>query len=226
MSKKIELDQLTPSQRKQLMKDLQVEQKATADAVRHKRTNYKKDVDESVREIFVELQAASDYLAKTKLLVVQKLKGFISQKSDLYNREDDQTTHTFSTTDGSISITMGYRMQDAWDDTVHVGIGKMKDYLTKSLEKGKVAKEFTSIIFNLLKLDKNGNLDAGRVLDLQKTAEEVNISEFTEAVKIIQEAHNKHRSKEFVSCFYKKDSGEKLQLPLSITDVVLESALR
>lgn len=220
-SKPIKLDELTPEQRKSLMQELEEQQKAENEKVKQERSAYKDEVSAMVDAVMPELQEASNYLSKVKKTVFAKFKEFVDKKSKLYNREDDQNTHTFSNKNGTASITMGFTIIDGWDDTVETGIGKVKDYLKSLVNKDN--KDLLDTIDRLLSKDGKGNLKASRVLQLKQLAERQGNKEFLDAIDIIQAAYKPVRSKEFIRVELKKQDGSKYILPLSITDAELSS---
>lgn len=216
----IDLNSLTPEQKDALRKQFLEEEKARQTQYRDQRLTYKQMVSDEVTNMFPLLEKLSEQLAEAKKKVFDTLKTFISMKAELYDREEDQNRHSFSNQDGSITIEIGYNENDAWDDTVNVGIGKVNDYM-QSLAKDKMSKDLVNMVMKLLSKDSKGNLKASRVIQLRQLADKNGDQALIDAIQIIQDAHRPVRSKEFVRCFYKKDNGEKAILPLSITDAEL-----
>lgn len=221
MSKQVNLGDLTPDQKKQLMLELQQEQNLKIQEQKQQRAAYKKEVGDTVNVLFDELTSASDYLAKVKSLVLKTLKGFIDTKAKLYDKDTDQTSHTFTNEDGSITIIIGYNISDGWDDTVNTGIAKVNDCI-KSFAKDKESKALVDTILKLLSKDGKGNLKASRVLQLKQIAEKTENKQLIDGIGIIQDAYRPVRSKEYVRCEYKAENGDKVTLPLSITDAELK----
>lgn len=217
MAKQVNLGDLTPEQKEQLFNEFQAKQKEKADLQKTERAAYKKEVDGSVNVLFEELQTASQYLGKVKNTVLSTLKGFIEKKSELYGKDADQTSHSFTNEDGSISIIIGYNMTDGWDDTVNSGISKVNGCI-RSFAKDKESKALVDTILKLLSKDGKGNLKASRVLQLKQIADKTENKELIDGIAIIHDAYRPVRSKEYVRCEYKAENGEKKTLPLSITD--------
>jgi Protein of unknown function (DUF3164) len=213
----VDLKALTPEQKKALKLELEAEQKADKDRIYNERQQYKQLVDATVNEVFAPLQSASDALSDVKDYVFNEFKSLIKMKAELYDRETDQFTHTFSSEDGSISITIGCNVTDSWDDTVDTGVSKVNDYL-QTLVHDEASKQLVAFVTKLLSKNSKGALKASRVLQLKNLAEKSGNKDFIDAIEIIQQAYKPTRSKEFIRCEYKNDNGQKITLPLSISE--------
>lgn len=217
MSKEISLASLSVKDRAKLLKELEAQQKSDNERIKGERQKYKATVDKKVRAILPVLQKVSKSIADAKRFTYKNLEQLIKAKTELYDREDDQFSHSFSTLDGNTTIIVGSNVIDGWDDTVNVGIGKVMDFL-KTMVKDKDSKDLVETVTKLLSKDNKGNLKASRVLQLKQFAEKRNNKELTDAINIIQDAYRPVRSKEFVRCIIKDDKGEAMILPLSITE--------
>lgn len=213
----MDITQLSAEERKALLAQLEKEQQEAKRKVTDERKAYKDLVNETVPTMFDLLQEASLALTRAKRAVLANLQGLVSMKQDVYEREDDQYTHTFTTDGSDFSITIGHRVNDGWDDTVHVGIGKVKD-IVNSLGKDEDSKALVKALLRLLSRDAKGNLKASRVLQLKKLADDTQRPDLIEAIAIIQDAYRPTRSKQFVSARHKVAGGAVIDLPLSITD--------
>lgn len=111
-------------------------------------------------------------------------------------------------------------MIDNFDDTVHAGIEKVKLYIKRVTEGEK--QELEQLINLLLKKDKNGNLKASRVLELERIANQIDDEELKEGVTIIKEAYKPAKSSLYIEASYKDKIGKKVYLPLSIVNVNIE----
>lgn len=214
------LKDLTPSQRKTLMKQLQEEANKEANAIKETRKMYKEKVDKVVPKLFEKLFKLSGEISKAKTYVYENLESLIGDKSYAYQKEDDQQTHSFSSIDGKQTITIGFRVNDGWDDTVNMGVDKVKAFIS-TMAKDKNSKALVDTILRLLSKDAKGNLKASRVLQLQKLADDIDNKEFSDAINIIKDAYRPQRTKQFVAVRYKNERNEPVELPLSITDVPL-----
>ncbi len=216
----VKLTDLTPAQRKALLKQLEKEQAEENARLKQERKAYKEKVDKVVPALFTRLMKLSAKITEEKANVYQSLEGLITEKGIAYQREGDQQTHSFTSLDGSKTITIGFRVNDGWDDTVDTGIAKVTDFI-KAMGKDKNSKALVETILQLLSKDSKGNLKASRVLQLQKLSEEINNPLFTDAINIIREAYRPTRTKQFVSVRYKDERGNVVEMPLGITEAPL-----
>lgn len=214
----INLEDLTQEQQEELKKQIISKEKAEKAKIRQEREEYKRLVEDAVIRNFERLKKASEELAKVKAEVFADLSTLVKIKGELYGVPvDKQFSHTFTNKDG-YSVVIGTRIMDSFDDTVHVGIEKIKGYL-KTIVTGEKA-IIEDILDTLLKKDKNGNMKANRVLELRKLAEKINNEAFLDGVKIIEDAYKPLKSKVFIDCYYKDpETGEKKYVPLTMTGV-------
>lgn len=213
---KISLTDLSPADKAKLKKQIEKEMKDEKSKVAEQRKGYKEKVNKTIPVLFAVLDKCSKQLSAAKKKVYDELASLVNLKSEVYDREQDQGSHSFSTDDGT-TITIGYRMNDGWDDTVDAGIQKVSDYMN-SLSKDRNSKKLVATIMRLLAKDNKGSLKASRVLQLKKLADEIGDKKFIDAIQIIQDAYRPTRSKQFVSCRYKNTTGENIELPLNISD--------
>jgi hypothetical protein len=216
MTKKIELNSLSADERRALMEELAAEQKAAEERVKSERESYKKLVDDTVRESFQPLVALSQTIKAAKHLVFSNFETVLEMKAELFGVKDSQQSHTFTTEDGSISIKMGHRVVENFDDTLSAGIEKVKNYLA-TLAKDTESAALVETIMDLLKKDAKGNLKASRVLELEKLAGRVQNAEFSDGIRIIRESYRPLKSCQFIEVRFKDENGHENTLPLSIS---------
>jgi hypothetical protein len=159
------------------------------------RETYKQLVAERVPQVVAELVKLETLLQATKASVYESFRDIIELKAEVYGIKDDQQTHTFSFEEYTVKI--GHRVMDGWDDTVSSGIAKVKRYIT-SLATDEKTETLVSAVLSLLQQDKKGNLNASRVMELRKIAQNLNDAEFNDGVNIIIAAHSRQRSTWFV----------------------------
>ncbi len=216
MMQKIDLNSLSADDRKALMEELAAEQKKAEELVKTKRDDYKKLVDEMVRESFEPLVTLSQTIKDAKDLVFSNFETVIALKAELFGVKDSQQSHTFTSEDGTISIKMGHRVVENFDDTLSAGIEKVRTYLS-TLAKDTESAALVETIMDLLKKDAKGNLKASRVLELRKLANRVQNSEFSDGIRIIEESYKPVKSCQFIEVRFKDDKGREQTLPLSIS---------
>lgn len=212
----VDISKMTPEEKKAMLLALQEEEAGE----KKKRNEYKELVKEIVMKNFEELEKVSELLTKTKKNVFEEFKAILEMKAELYGIRENQQSHTFSTNEG-LTIIIGHRIIDTFDDTVHTGIAKVRQYIQNVASGEK--KEVEMMLDLLLKKDKNGNMKANRVLELKKIAEKVNDYDFLDGVKIIEAAYKPAKSSTFIEAYYKDEHGKKVAIPLSISSVDMES---
>jgi hypothetical protein len=135
----------------------------------------------------------------------------------LYGSKSGQQSHTFSDEDGN-TITVGFRTIDNFDDTLDMGIAKVREYLDSLAVDAKTSK-LIDMINRLLKKDAKGNLKPSRILDLQNLADKEQDPLLTEGVIIIRESYKPQRSAIFIEAETRDAEQKRISIPLSITSV-------
>jgi len=202
-------------------KQLQEELKRRKTAKTEDRKTYKKLVQQELPNSVMLLQHTSKKLGEAKTEVFKNLLVLLDLKTKAYGVKSGQQSHTFSLDNGD-TITAGYRVLDAWDDTVNEGITKVNEYLgslAKDADSGKLVKTVNM----LLKKDAKGNLKANRVVELRNMADEFDSPLFSDGVEIISKSFKPVKSVYFVEATVVTPSGEKQHVPLSISSVPFSS---
>jgi hypothetical protein len=205
----ISLTEATPEQLKQAL--AKIEGKKNED-----RETYKTLVSETVPKAMYRLCAASENLSNAKTETFKYFEQVLDLKNKVYGLKEKRQSHTFSTE--KEEITIGYRINDGWDDTVTAGIQKVENYLS-SLSKNEETASLVGIVFNLLKKDAKGNLKGSRVLELQAEAAKSKNEEFIDGVEIIANAYKPTRSSWFIEAALINEDGSKTNIPLSMSSV-------
>lgn len=186
----------TAEAKKLRLAELEEERKALLAEVQDDREAYKKLVEERVPVVVKQLIETENQLIEAKRNVFESLRDIVELKASVYGIKDGQQSHTFRSGDHVVEI--GYRVNDAWDDTVSTGIAKVNNVI-KGFAKDAESHLLVDTILKLLKRDKKGNLNASRVLELKQLADQYNNSELSDGVDIIMKAHAPSRSNWFVS---------------------------
>jgi len=219
---RIDINQLTPEQREELIAMIEAEKVAKREKERKEREAYEQLKDAQVRATFRELQQISSNLELAKRKVFEDFETILKMKKEVFGISDDrmlsQESHTFSTTDGAISIIVGHNVVDSWDETVSIGIDRVNQWLTK-LAKDEESAVLVGLIRDLLKPNKDGMLKANRILDLSKKADELGDRELIEAVEIIRAAYRPSRTSTYVKARYVDEQGKKQWLALSMSAI-------
>lgn len=212
----VDISKLTPEQISVLSAQLKEQERARKEAIKAQRESYKDLVDETVISLFPSLRELSNSIKKTKNFVFAELETVKKLKGELFGTKQGQQSDTFTTRDGKISIKLGYRITDDYDDTMSSGVEKVKNYLYRLADSTK-SEKVERILNLLLKTDKNGNLRPSRVLELRQFANEEHDEELSDGVKIIEESYKPARSCNFIEVTMKDSAGKETPLPLSIS---------
>ena len=175
-------------------------------------------VDETIAAVMPELTNISEAIAQKKTAAAEAFRGALEMKAELFGVKDDQQSHTFTNSEGTMRITIGHYMLDNYRDTVNEGIAMVKTYI-ESQARDDASRALVKAILRLLSRDEAGNLKASRVLQLQKMAEETGDERFIEGVRIIQESYQPTPSKDYIRAAVRDESGAWVPIPLSMTDV-------
>ena len=194
------------------------EKKAAEAKRKSDREAYTELVDETIAAVMPELTNISEAIAQKKTAAAEAFRGALEMKAELFGVKDDQQSHTFTNSEGTMRITIGHYMLDNYRDTVNEGIAMVKMYI-ESQARDEASRALVKAILRLLSRDEAGNLKASRVLQLQKMAEETGDERFIEGVRIIQESYQPTPSKDYIRAAVRDESGAWVPVPLSMTDV-------
>ena len=194
------------------------EKKAAEAKRKSDREAYTALVDETITAVMPELSSISEAIAQKKTAAAEAFRGALEMKAELFGVKDDQQSHTFTNSEGTMRITIGHYMLDNYRDTVNEGIAMVKTYI-ESQARDDASRALVKAILRLLSRDEAGNLKASRVLQLQKMAEETGDERFIEGVRIIQESYQPTPSKDYIRAAVRDKSGAWVAVPLSMTDV-------
>lgn len=211
---------MTAAERAALKAQLEAEERADSQKRQESIDAYKQMVDEFCQDVFGRLKRVSDQMRAEKERVFSAAELLIEQKEKLYNTKQDRHSNQFTTSDSKITVALGYRTNDGWDDTVNVGIAKVKEYL-QSLAATEEGARAVGIIMKLLAKDKKGNLKASAMIQLEQEAAKLGDPLFIEGVQIIRDAYRPVDSCQFISVSFKDDNGVKHVLPLSLASMDL-----
>lgn len=212
----MDITKMTASQRAELKAQLEAEERAEKQKREQDIAAYKSSVDEFCRSKFDRLQALSEEMRRIKEEIFSDAEAIINFKDELFDTKSDRHTNQFTTSDSRITVALGYRTNDGWDDTVNAGIEKVKAFF-KAKAKDEDMAALTDMVMSLLTKDRKGNLKASRVLQLSEIARKSGYTELIEATEIIRGSYRPVDSCQFISVSYKDERGVKQTLPLSIS---------
>lgn len=213
---------MTPAERAALKAQIEAEERAESQKRQESIDAYKQMVDEFCNDTFGRMKKISELMRAEKERVFAAAELLIDQKEQLFRTKLYRHSNQFTTSDSRYTVALGYRTNDGWDDTVDMGIAKVKEFL-QSLTSSKEGAEAVEIILELLAKDKKGNLKASSMIKLEQHAAKSGNPLFIEGVQIIRDAYRPVDTCQFISVQYKDDNGVKHSLPLSLAAMDLNS---
>lgn len=215
----MDISKMTPQQRAELKAQLEAQERAEKQKREDDVNAYKDLVSGFCHRTKDRLLALSGQMRQHKDEVFNDVESIIQLKEALYNTKVDRHSNSF-TADG-ITVTLGRRTNDGWDDTVEVGISKVKEFLG-TLAKDEDSAKLYKAVMQLLSKDRKGNLKASAMLQLEKYAAEWNNPLFSEGVSIIRAAYSPVETCDFISVSYKDKEGKVHAIPLSLAAMTKE----
>lgn len=218
----MDITKMTAAERAALREQLEAQERADSQKRQESIDAYKQMVDEFCADSFERMKKVSELLRAEKERVFAAADLLIEQKEALFKTKSDRHSNQFTTSDGKVTVALGYRTTDGWDDTVNEGIAKVKEYLS-SLAATEEGAKAVNIILKLLAKDKKGNMKASSMIQLEQEAAKNGNPLFVEGVQIIRDAYRPVDSCQFISVSYKDDNGVKHVLPLSLAAMDINS---
>lgn len=195
------------------------ERRRAAEQRKEQRRQYADMVDDEIATTIPQLRCLSEQIKLVKETIFGNFEAILRMKTEITGvARNDQNSHTFTNSDGTLRVVLGVNTIDGYRDTVEDGIAMVKGYI-ESLAKDDATKSLVNAVLRLLSRDGQGNIKASRVLQLRKMAEDSGDERFLEGVRIIEEAYQPTVSKKFIRAQYKDDKGAWRYIPLGMTDV-------
>ena len=195
------------------------EKKRREEERKQQRQEYATLVDEEIATTIPMLREVSEQLKIVKDTIYGNFEAILKMKSEIIpTARDDQASHTFTNSDGTLRIILGVNCIDGYRDTVEDGVAMVKEYI-ESQAKDDATKALVNAVLHLLSRNGQGNIKASRVLQLRKMAEDSGDERFLEGVRIIEESYQPTVSKRYIRAQYKNDKGAWCYIPLGMTDV-------
>lgn len=197
--------------------------KEAAELRKLQRATYQQMVDDELAQAVPELRRLSQDIRTVKDAVFSNFQTVLQMKEEVVGfKEDGQFSHTFTNSESTLRLTLGVNTVDGWSDMAETGIAMVRKYI-ESLATDEKTKTLVNTVLRLLSKDKQGNLNASRVLQLAKMAEESKDEQFIEGVKIIQESYMPTETRRYIRAQYRDETTANgwRNIPLGITDVDL-----
>lgn len=212
----MDITKMTKEEKAKLFAELEADKKAEEMRVQKERETYKDLVDATVAKCVTKLQNLSSEMQRVKQEVFEEFRAIITMKNELFNTKLNRQSDTFTTSDSKMSITLGNRVNEGWDDTVEAGISKVKEYLS-TLAKDEETATLVETIMGLLAKDRKGALKANKVLELERLAIKSQNKEFLDGIAIIKDAYRPVPTCQFIEVSTKDTEGKEYKLPLSLS---------
>ena len=212
----MDISNLSKEERLRLKAQLEAEERAEEANLQKERQSYNNMRDEFVERVFGSLKQLSDSMLAEKQSIFEESETLDEMQQRLFKVKLDRKSRTLTHSNGRISIKVGNRMNDGWDDSVEIGIEKVREYLSTLATDEKSARLIKTIT-RLLAKDQKGTLKANKVLELKKMAEEEQDATFLEGIRIIENAYRPVPTCQFVEVKYKDDNDKDCSLPLSMS---------
>lgn len=184
---------------------------------------YKSLVDEAVRETVPEAQCIQETMVRQKQRIIERFAAVIAMKNQLFagkkTLRDGRFTDTFTNSDGTARVTVGYRTIDNYDDTYTLGVDMVEQYIS-SLATDADSQRLADMVRMLLReRGAQGQLKAQNVLRLDKIAQESGNDTFIEGMRIIRDAYKPIQSKQFVKVEVKHpETNEWVNIEMNMTN--------
>lgn len=214
------INQLSKEEREQLKAQLAEQERAEEANLQRERQSYNDMRDEFVVRTFQSLKQLSDCMLEQKQVIFEESAELDTMQQRLFKVKLDRKSRTLTHTDGRLSIKVGNRLNDGWDDTVEIGIEKVREYLATLATDEKSAR-LVAAITQLLAKDQKGTLKANKVLVLEKMAHESQDATFIEGIRIIKDSYRPVPTCQFVEVKYKDENDVEHSLPLSMSAMEL-----
>ncbi|MCT4614545.1 MAG: hypothetical protein N4A49_06685 [Marinifilaceae bacterium] len=194
---------LNEEQRKEIFEqELEKREKERYKLDRDRRT-WKELASENTDLIGARLYELHYSMMRLKKETYEYLDDIVKMKLDLFGGEN-QKSHKLS--GKNYRIQLGRNKIGGHDDTMYAGVIKCQRYID-SLIKDDLKPELVICLRALLKSDGNMSMDASRILELTRFANELDNNEFADGVRIIQNAYESYLTSYFVKLEYRDELG-------------------
>jgi len=147
----------------------------------------------------------------------------IEMKNELFKGQkmlkDGRYSDSFTNSEGTERIILGYNTLDNYDDTYTAGVEMVQAYI-ESLASDDKSRQLADMVTALLReRSKAGQLRAQNVLRLEKMANDSKNETFIEGMRIIRDAYNPIKTKQFLKVQVKDaETNEWKPVSLNMTD--------
>lgn len=183
-----------------------------------KMNDYRVLVDKTVRFAYEDLSEISTKMKNLKQRLIDDFSTLIEMKSEIFEVNSGQKSHSFINSDGDIKVTFGYHFKDNYQDTVNEGIELIRESISE-LGTDENSRLLVDAVMTLISKDKYGGINAQKLLQLRKLSNRIQNEKFTKGVKVIEDSYEITKTKSYIYLEVKGTSGKWNRIPLSLTDV-------
>ncbi len=213
----VTLDSLTPEQRAQLVKEHLASVKTEEMTRRGNISAYDAIRNETIEELYPKLMEASQRLAEIKNEVFEKTRQLVEMKAELLGRKKVQKSDKFTNVKNTIFIQVGYNEVDDWGTGAVEAKEQINEWLTNKITGSNPI--IVNLVKELLKANKDGNMNLQNVTVLRNSAASNNEFELTGYIDLMLESYSKKPSSVFIKAKHKDANHQWVDLGLSITAV-------
>ncbi len=194
------IEDLTPEQKAQLMQELAEKQAKEAEQKKANKQAYKKMAEEFVLDNISSLLSHREATEVIIKRLFDEHSSILEIKKEAFSTKvEEQESHTYTLSDGSASITIGYNISIGFDGSESEGVKKIKDYLLSLDDNSERVRKYRKMVNIFLRPNsKTGQLNPAKIIELSTLKEEFNNTDFTEGLNIIIEAQIKRRSSMYI----------------------------
>ncbi|OXA83696.1 hypothetical protein B0A56_00825 [Flavobacterium columnare NBRC 100251 = ATCC 23463] len=198
---KIDLSQLTPEQRKELVNDAREldrqEKETKADNVKALKELTEDFVKKHIDHLVEKHQSVEKVISE----LFHEYQFIRELKAETYgNKINSQDSHTSTLADGSASITIGYNVTIGFDGTENEGVEKIKEFINSLASDDENVKKLTKMVNTFLKPNaKTKMLNPVKIIELSKLRDDFKSDEFNEGLEIIFNAQQRRQNSMYVS---------------------------
>lgn len=198
---KINLAELSPSERQQLIDEAKQLEKQEKAQKKEDIKTFKEISQDFVRANIDNLvnqhQRVHDFIVD----LFKEYSHIKDLKAQIYGTErNEQDSHTSTLEDGSASITIGFNVTIGFDGTESSGVEIIKEYINSLATDDENVKKLTKMVNTFLKPNaKTGMLNPSKIIELSKLRDEFNNEKFNDGLEIIFNAQQRRQNSMYVS---------------------------
>ena len=123
----MDIKKMSKEERAALKAQLEAEERAEESKVQKERKAYVAKKDKFIERNFRLLSKLSDNMLKLKQVIFEESEELDKIQQSMFKVKLDRKSRTLTHSNGRITIKVGNRMNDGWEDKVEIGIEKVLD---------------------------------------------------------------------------------------------------